>query len=78
MQVVAGDCAKGRRTMVFCNTLDSCRAAEHYLVERGVATVCHHGDVPFEERKVALRRFAGQGEGEDASPVLVCTDIAAR
>ncbi|KAK9795517.1 hypothetical protein WJX73_003999 [Symbiochloris irregularis] len=76
-QMVQGDQTKLRRTMVFCNTLNSCRAAEHFLGERGLATVCHHGDVPFEERKVALSRFAEGGE-DSAPPVLVCTDLAAR
>ena len=36
----------GLRTMIFCNTLESCRAADHYLREHGVSTVCFHGGIP--------------------------------
>ena len=36
--MVEGEQRRGRRLMVFCNTLDSCRAAEHHLRERGIAT----------------------------------------
>ena len=34
--------------MVFCNTLDSCRATEHALQEAGLPTRCYHGDVPLQ------------------------------
>lgn len=37
-QVVEGDQRRGRRLMVFCNTMDSCRAADHHLRERGIPT----------------------------------------
>ena len=78
-QIVAGDQAKGNRTMVFCNTLGSCRAAEHFLGERDLATVCYHGDIPLAERKTVLQRFTGAEQGVAAQqPVLVCTDLAAR
>lgn len=33
-------------TMVFCNTVPSCRAVEHYLAEQGFRTVPYHGGVP--------------------------------
>ena len=33
-------------TMVFCNTLPSCRAVEHYLAEQGFRTVPYHGGIP--------------------------------
>lgn len=78
MQLLAGDQAKGRRTMVFCNTLDSCRAAEHFLVEQDLATVCYHGDIPLDQRKTALHRFAGADVSDARRPALVCTDLAAR
>jgi hypothetical protein len=29
--------------MVFCNTLDSCRATEHFLAEAGLPTLSYHG-----------------------------------
>lgn len=73
MRVVEGDVARGHRVMVFCNTLDSCRAAEHRLREQGLSTVCYHGDVPLEERKEALVKFSSE-----EVPILVATDLAAR
>jgi len=75
-QVVEGEVARGRRVMVFCNTLDSCRAVDHHLRERGAPTVCYHGDVPLEERKNAIKEFADPEA--DPPPLLVATDLAAR
>ena len=65
--------------MVFCNTLDSCRATEHALQEGGLPTRSYHGDVPLDGRAAAIADFCGgpaQEGGEQ--PVLVCTDLAAR
>lgn len=77
IQLVDADYARGQRTMVFCNTLDSCRAVEHYLSEQGIPSVCYHGDVPVAERKEAIKKFSQ--EYVDASPpILVATDLAAR
>lgn len=66
--------------MVFCNTLDSCRAVDHFLRDRGFDPCCCHGDVPLDGRKEAIRRFTSQDEdlSLDQQPVLVCTDLAAR
>ncbi|KAK9825700.1 hypothetical protein WJX81_007783 [Elliptochloris bilobata] len=74
-QVVTGEQARGRRVMVFCNTLDSCRAAEHSLRESGAATLCYHGDVPLDGRREAIAAFTANAARK---PVLVCTDLAAR
>lgn len=76
MQVVEGAVARGQRAMIFCNTLDSCRAVEHSLREAGLATVCYHGDVPLEERRAALKDFSDPER--DPPPLLVATDLAAR
>ena len=72
-------------TLVFCNTVASCRAAEHALAESGVESLCYHGDLKSEEREENLDQFrkVGGGEwdggGEGGGPsVLVCTDIASR
>jgi superfamily II DNA/RNA helicase len=79
MQLLDSDYSKGQRTIVFCNTLDSCRAIEHYLSERGIPTVCYHGDVPVADRKVAISLFSQVHGGDDESPpILVATDLAAR
>ena len=79
-QVVTGEQARGRRVMVFCNTLDSCRAAEHHLREAGAATLCYHGDVPLDGRREAIAAFMAEGApaAPVARPALVCTDLAAR
>jgi hypothetical protein len=36
--------------MVFCNTLNSSRAVDHFLTENHISTVNYHGEVPAEER----------------------------
>ncbi|EIE27092.1 DEAD-domain-containing protein [Coccomyxa subellipsoidea C-169] len=77
-QIVTGEAARGKRLMVFCNTLDSCRATEHHLRERGVPTLCYHGDVPLDGRREAIAQFSNSEPGPDGQPVLVCTDLAAR
>ncbi len=77
-QIVTGEAARGKRLMVFCNTLDSCRATEHHLRERGVPTLCYHGDVPLDGRREAIAQFSDSEPGPDGQPVMVCTDLAAR
>jgi superfamily II DNA/RNA helicase len=42
--------AKGNKVMVFCNTLNSSRAVDHFLTENQISTVNYHGEVPAEER----------------------------
>ena len=61
-------------TMVFCNTVQSCRAAEHALAESGIDSLCYHGELGSTDRGANLNDFRS-GEGVR---VLVCTDIAAR
>lgn len=78
IQLLDSDYARAQRTMVFCNTLDSCRALEHYASERGIPTVCYHGDVPIEARKSAIKTFSEELRDEESPPVLIATDLAAR
>jgi superfamily II DNA/RNA helicase len=68
------------RLMVFCNTVQSCRAVEHSLSESGVDTVHYHGEMPPEIRAQSYQRFASAAAKESSSlpPVMVCTDVAAR
>ena len=40
--------------MVFCNTLNSSRAVDHFLTENQISTVNYHGEVPAEERFVVF------------------------
>ena len=52
-----------KRTLVFCNTIKSCRAAEFGLREADIPTLSYHGDVPSDERATNLDRFkAGEVE----------------
>ncbi|KAK7315370.1 hypothetical protein VNO77_33916 [Canavalia gladiata] len=74
LQVLEPSLAKGNRVMVFCNTLDSSRAVDHFLGENQISTVNYHGEVPAEQRVENLRKFKS---GDDC-PTLVCTDLAAR
>lgn len=59
--------------MIFCNTLDSCRAADKYLQEHDLPSLTYHGDVPLDGRRQAIATFAGGGNsggggyGEDGN-----------
>ncbi|KAG2384492.1 DEAD-box ATP-dependent RNA helicase [Vigna angularis] len=75
LQVLEPSLAKGNRVMVFCNTLDSSRAVDHFLGENQISTVNYHGEVPAEQRVENLRKFKSDG---DDCPTLVCSDLAAR
>ncbi|KAJ0240963.1 DEAD-box ATP-dependent RNA helicase 39 [Hirschfeldia incana] len=75
LQVLEPSLAKGSKVMVFCNTLNSSRAVDHYLSEHQISTVNYHGEVPAEQRVENLKKFKDE-EGD--CPTLVCTDLAAR
>lgn len=75
LQVLEPSLAKGNRVMVFCNTLNSSRAVDHFLGENQIATVNYHGEVPAVERVENLKKFKSD-DGD--CPTLVCTDLAAR
>lgn len=67
-------------TIVFCNTVQSARAAEHGLAESGVLCLSYHGDLNSADREANLKEYRRVGEGGDSegASVLVCTDIASR
>eukprot|EP00571_Detonula_confervacea_P007014 CAMPEP_0172321652 /NCGR_PEP_ID=MMETSP1058-20130122/43942_1 /TAXON_ID=83371 /ORGANISM="Detonula confervacea, Strain CCMP 353" /LENGTH=735 /DNA_ID=CAMNT_0013037219 /DNA_START=48 /DNA_END=2255 /DNA_ORIENTATION=- len=67
-------------TLVFCNTVQSARAAEHALAESGVLCLSYHGDLNSADREDNLKEYRRVGEGGDSegASVLVCTDIASR
>lgn len=75
LQVLEPSLAKGNRVMVFCNTLNSSRAVDHFLSENQISTVNYHGEVPAEQRVENLAKFKSD-DGD--CPTLVCTDLAAR
>eukprot|EP00698_Gefionella_okellyi_P022180 TRINITY_DN7311_c0_g2_i1.p1 TRINITY_DN7311_c0_g2~~TRINITY_DN7311_c0_g2_i1.p1 ORF type:complete len:555 (+),score=144.84 TRINITY_DN7311_c0_g2_i1:2-1666(+) len=60
-------------TLVFCNTIASCRAADHYLREKGVFAVCFHGGIPPDTRADHWKQFQ-----QGAAKIAVVTDAAAR
>ncbi|KAK9216417.1 hypothetical protein WN944_008426 [Citrus x changshan-huyou] len=75
LQVLEPSLSKGNKVMVFCNTLNSSRAVDHFLNENQISTVNYHGEVPAQERVENLNKF----KNEDGDcPTLVCTDLAAR
>jgi superfamily II DNA/RNA helicase len=74
VQVVAGDAARGRRALVFCNTLGSARAVGHALAERGLPAGVLHGDVPPGERADALAAFS---RGADEAGATAASNAAA-
>ena len=75
---------EGTSILVFCNTVDSTRAAGHALVEGGVENIfmCHGGMNGGDraESLKAFRTYGGDGSTSrtKSPPVLVCTDVAAR
>ncbi|KAM5562159.1 DEAD-box ATP-dependent RNA helicase 39 [Rosa sericea] len=75
LQVLEPSLAKGNRVMVFCNTLNSSRAVDHFLNENQISTANYHGEVPAEQRVENLKKFKSD-DGD--CPTLVCTDLAAR
>lgn len=50
-------CRVFKRTLVFCNTVKSCRAAEFGLREVDIPALAYHGEVPSDERTGNLERF---------------------
>lgn len=64
---------KGERVMVFCNTVQSCRAVEHAMREVALPALSYHGEMHSEDRAASLDKFKA-GEGN----FLVCTDVASR
>jgi len=69
---LGGDPESGR-ALVFCNSLESARAAGHLLEGAGVACSSLHGGIPPFRRRDEFRNFLS---GD--TRFLVCTDAAAR
>ena len=86
--------AAPRRVVIFCNTLNSCRAVDHALNNQGLSVSSVHGSIPNQQRKKGLADFlsddlspAPQPLHGEAPPVpalgkalrvLVTTDVASR
>jgi ATP-dependent RNA helicase DDX18/HAS1 len=70
-----------RRTLIFCNTVESCRQVENLLKrkdrsERVNKIYTYHGAMTPEARRENLAEFVRQEQ--DIDSVLICTDRAAR
>jgi ATP-dependent RNA helicase DDX18/HAS1 len=70
-----------RRTLIFCNTVESCRSVENLLKRKDrkgqvIQVGAYHNAMSAESRNENLRVFA-HGK-DDSDHVLVCTDRAAR
>jgi superfamily II DNA/RNA helicase len=63
--------ARQLSTLVFCNTVASCRAVEYALNETEIGVLSYHGDLNSKDRAENLERFRA-GEFK----CLVCSGIA--
>ncbi|PFH36713.1 DEAD/DEAH box helicase domain-containing protein [Besnoitia besnoiti] len=61
------------KTMIFCNTVNTCRAVDLTLLEKGYRVSCLHGLMPFKLRKASFQKLK---KGE--TNILVCTNVASR
>jgi len=75
-----------RRTLVFCNTVESCRSVENLLNRkdrhgRVFEVLAYHSAMTPEARNTNLQLFAKgrkNNKHEDVDYILICTDRAAR
>ena len=72
---------KSERTLIFCNTVESCRDVENFLRRndrRGKSynVGCYHGALSAKKRNQDLASFSKRDHNMDQ--ILVCTDRAAR
>merc|ERR1711937_632242 len=74
-----------RRTLVFCNTVESCRSVENLLNRkdrhgRVFEVLAYHSAMTPEARNTNLQLFAKgrKGDNENVDYILICTDRAAR
>lgn len=79
-----------RRTLIFCNTVESCRSVENLLNRkdrrgRVFEVLSYHNAMAPEARNVNLEAFANgrgghtdQKDDDDVDYILICTDRAAR
>ena len=75
---VLEEASRSRKTIIFCNTIASCRAVDFAVREEEVRygdhkVLCYHGDMNSRDREASLLEFRGADTG-----ILVCTDLAAR
>ncbi len=56
--------ARNKKLLVFCNSVDSSRAVEHFCREQGMPTVCYNGEMTVTARQDAMVQFSGAGKRE--------------
>jgi superfamily II DNA/RNA helicase len=64
---------KNKRTIVFCNTLEQCKAVFQLLSKKGYSCAVLHGDTPPKRR---AEHFDNFNSGE--CRILIATDVASR
>jgi superfamily II DNA/RNA helicase len=72
LPLIGGE-TSNNRTIIFCNTVNSCRAVHYALIESGISASCYHSEIPPEKQAEEFDNFA-KGEVH----TMVCTDIASR
>lgn len=76
------------RTLVFCNSISSCRSTAHFIEDHEAhddrfSVFCMHGEMPTRIRDTHWKGFMGEAPAfalaaSAQHKVLICTDIAAR
>lgn len=76
---------KPPKVLVFCNSVASCRAIHHAVVERGFENAaCFHGDLPNEKRDAYFKSFTttnnnnAEDNDDKTTNLMIATDVAAR
>lgn len=64
-QVLTPDLRQGKKVLVFCSSVDSCRAVQHHCNDEGIKAVCYHGDMPVTLRQEAMEQFSGMNGGKE-------------
>ena len=62
--MLSADAKRHQKVLVFCNTVSSARAVEHYCREAGLTCCCYHGEMPILERRESMERFSAACDTE--------------
>lgn len=85
IEIDGNDCSglKGEKVMVFLNSVSDVDGVTNALRRAGIEAVPYHAKIPLADRAKYLESFRQYDPNsarvyEDAVPILVCTDLAAR
>lgn len=70
LELLQTDVQRQRKVLVFCGSMDSCRAVEHACQDNDLPTVCYHGEMPIQARKDSMAAFAGMISSSLCGPLL--------